>query len=236
MASLDSLQTRQILAKGVVIDNVADAPVALRLRYIGTGTVTSVTTVTATNVVLITSDGLTDTYAFSAYITMGALADAINAAGIFECKVLDVLRSAASDNNLLASALTATNSVDDLGNAVYDIHTDTSAFFQLGVCLTPTRRSFGAPTGHRVHLQEIKYYATLGNAAADDVQIWKRNGTVETQIFGELSVSATATTINFASGEGKLTGNPDEELVVILKDSVSLSDTAATLRVTGIVE
>jgi hypothetical protein len=101
--------------------------------------------------------------------------------------------------------------------------------------LTPFR-AFDAPKGHRVNLQEIKYFATLGAAAADMVQIYKRSGATEVQIFGDLSVSATATTISFASGEGYITGDENGEILVILKDASSLSDTAAYLRVAGIIE
>lgn len=234
MSSLDSLKVRKMLAKGTVIQKNADQPVAIRLKYVGTGTVTSVTVVTATSVAMITSDGGTDTYLFSTYTTMGALADAINADGIFEAKVLDVLRSDGSDNNLLAAVLTAPTK-DEAGNNVYDIVTDTSAMYQLGACLSPFR-AFDAPKGHRVNLQEVKYFATLGSAAADKVQIWKRIGATEVQIFGELSVSATATTINFANGDGYITGDENGEIIAILKDAASLSDTAAFIRVAGTIE
>lgn len=234
MASKDGLEVRKLLAKGTVIQKNADQPVAIRLKYIGTGTVTSVTVVTATGVTMITSDGGTDAYTFAAYTTMGALADAINADGIFEAKVLDVLLSAGSDNNLLAAALTTTT-MDEAGNQVYDLVTDTSAFLQLGACLSPFR-AFGSPKGHRVNLQEVKYFATLGSAAADMVQIWKRTGSTEVQLSGELSVSATATTINFADGDGYISSDENGEILVLLKDGASLADSAAFLRVTGIVE
>ena len=111
MASKDSLETRKLLAKGTVIQAGSDKSVALRLKYKGTGSVTSVTVVTATSVECITTDGGTDTYAFATYTTMGALADKINSDGIFECKVLDVLRSAGSDNNA-SSTVSATLTSD----------------------------------------------------------------------------------------------------------------------------
>jgi hypothetical protein len=242
MASLDSLQVRQLMAKGVVVQKASDTSVALRLRYVGTGTVTSVTTVTATSVVTISTAGTgyategTKTYLFSAYATMGELADAINADGIFECKVLDVLRSDASDNNLLASALTDTNAIDEMGNATWDIFTDTSAFFQLGVCLS-AHRGFDAPKNRRVHLQEIAYVADVGTAAYDNLQIWRRKGSTEIQIWSGLNVdhASTLNTINFASGLGKITSGEDEELIVLVKDAGSLADTAY-MRLTGIIE
>ena len=65
MASTDSLNARKLLARGTVVYKSTDTSVALRLRYIGSGTVTSVATITATSVETITSDGGTDTYLFS---------------------------------------------------------------------------------------------------------------------------------------------------------------------------
>src|ERR1035437_6970068 len=80
MASLDSVKLRNELAKGVIVQNSgSDTPTAFKLDYIGTGTVTSVTVVTATAITLITSDGGTDAYAFATYTTLGAVVDAINA-------------------------------------------------------------------------------------------------------------------------------------------------------------
>lgn len=236
MASRDSLEIRKLLAKGVVLQVSSDQSVALRLKYKGTGTVTSVTAVTATAVTIITSDGGTDAYDFATYTTMGALADKINADGVFECKVLDVLRSAASDNNILAAALTATNAVDEAGNAVFDLYTDSSAFLQYGLCLS-AHRGFGLPKGHRVTLSAITYVANVGTAAADSVQIWKRKDGVETQIFGQLSVDTDETTITFAVAGGVkgITSAEDEELIVIVKDAASLAD-GGFLRVMGEIE
>lgn len=234
MSSLDSVLTRQALAQGTSVHNKADQPVALRLRYVGTGTVTSVTVVTATSVANITSDGGTDTYLFSAYTTVGALADAINADGVFEAKVLDVLRSKNPDDSLLAAALTSTTT-DENDNNVYDLVTDTSGALQVAACLSPAR-GFDSPEGHRVHLQEVKYFATVNGASADSFQIFKRKGTTERQVYGTESVTGTLTTINFASGNGKLTGRPDEEIIALLKDGTSVSDTGLYLTISGIIE
>ena len=88
MSSLNSVLTRQALASGVTLQVGTDTPVAIRLRKLSVGSVTSVTVTTATNIVMITSDGGTDTYTFATYTTVGALVDAINADGIFEAKVL----------------------------------------------------------------------------------------------------------------------------------------------------
>lgn len=234
MGSLDSALTRQVLARGEVRQVGTDTPIAIRLRNLTGGAVTSVTVTTATDIVIITANGGTDTYTFAAYTTIGALADAINADGIFEAKVLDALRSGASDNFLLAGAITA--GTDDNGVIVWDVVYDTSASLSLPVCLTPFL-NFDSPKGHRVHLQEVKYGVNMGTAAVDSVQIWRRRGTVEKQIFGALSVDTTETTISFASGEGKITGNVNDEFIVLVKDAATLADaTSNYVRVTGVIE
>lgn len=234
MASTDSLKVRNLLSKGVVTSLKADKSVAIAMRYIGTGTVTSITTTTASDITIITSDGLTDEYLFSAYATIGELVDAINKDGIFEAKALDILRSAASDNNLFAEAATAY--VDTFGNIMYNIYTDSSAFFQIGACLT-TSRGFGSSKGHRVHLTGITYFATVTTGAAiDNLQIWHRKGGVETQILGMLNVSGAATTVNFSSGYGKITSEEDGEIIVLVKDATGLSDTGAYITIAGSIE
>jgi len=234
MASRDSLEVRKLLERGIVQQTNTDTAVALRLRYIGTGTVTSITTVNATSVETITSDGGTDTFLFATYTTMGALADAITAAGVFEVKVLDVLRSAGSDNNLLAEVLTTATS-DELGNAVYDIKVDTNAMFYVGVCLSATRAFGSTSAGHRVHLQEIAYVANMGTAAADQLKVTARKGSVERVVLEMLSVDTTLTTVSFASGAGYITSNEGEELIVTIKDGASMAD-GAYMRVTGLIE
>lgn len=233
MASRDSLELNSLRSKGIVRQVGTDTPIAIRLRYIGTGTVTSVVVTTATSVVLTTSDGGTDTYLFSAYTTIGALADAINADGIFEAKVWDCLRSLGSDDNLVASA-GVTAVYDFQGNSVYNLYLLTAVDLQFGVCISPLME-FDAPKGHVAKLQEIKYYATI-TGAADSVQVWKRKGTVETQVYSALSVNNTATTINWASGEGFLSGEVDGDLVVLLKDAAMTDATTNYLRIAGIIE
>jgi hypothetical protein len=218
MSSLDSVLTRQALAKGVVRRVTNDAPIGLRLRYVGSGTVTSVTVVSATSIAMITSDGGTDTYAFGSLTTMGAVVDAINRDGIFEAKIVDTLRSQASANTLLAAA-PITAGVDDAGGVVWDAVVDTSGAATLSCVLSPTSPSWDLPKGHRVHLRSIVYYVD-NTAAQGALQIWKRKGTVETQIAGFLNVDTTETTVNFASGHGKITADADEELVVHIAGTV----------------
>lgn len=235
MASLDGLQARQILAKGVVRQVTNDAPIGIRMKYVGTGTVTSVTVVSATSVANITSDGGTDTYTFAAYTTIGALADAINADGIFEARVMDALRSEGSDDWFLAaSPVSAGTDVD--GNTVYDLVADTSGAATMACVLSPKGTGMTAkPEGHRVHLQEV-YYNVTHTAAATTFKVYQRTADgSESLIFSMLGVNATITTVSFASGEGKITGDVDAELIVYIDGTVTNATTNA-IRVAGIRE
>lgn len=224
MGSLDSALTRKTLGKDIVRSVVDDTPIVLRLRYIGSGTVTSVTTTTATNIVNITSDGGTDTYAFATYTTVGALADAINADGIFEAKVCDALRADATASKFVDGAITA--GTDANGVVVWDVLADTSATDYMTATLSPTGPDFDAPKGHRVTLKEIVYNVNVNGALANGVQVWRRRGATETQLVRRASVDVTETTIDWANGEGGITGNPDDELIVRVTDSTSITDAA----------
>lgn len=235
MSSLDYLFSRSLLKKGVVNQSGTDTPVAIRLRYIGTGTVTSVIVTTATDITMITSDGGTDAYLFATYTTVGAVADAINADGIFEAKVLDCLRALASASKLVAATITSGTFE---GITVWDVLVDTSAALQIGTSLTYSR-GFDKPQvkGHRVHLQSIWYAVNMGTAAVDSVQVWKRKGTVETELLGLLSVDTTETTVTFALGFGYISADEGEDLVVLVKDAATLADaTGNFVRVVGLVE
>lgn len=227
MSSLDSLSVRQLAGSGVITQVGTDTPVALSLRYIGTGTVTSVTTTTATNIVMVTSDGGTDTYAFATYTTVGSLADAITNDGIFEVRILDTLRSKATASQFVTGAITSTATSG--GKPVYDVLVDTSAAKYFAARLTYSREFQVDRRAHRVHLQEAKYFATLGAAAANQFKIYRVDaaGTTETLVTQLLSVSATATTFSLASGLGKISSVNGGDIVVILADGTSIADAAA---------
>lgn len=229
MSSLDALLVRQALAQGTVVQVGSDSPVAIRLRYVGKGSVTSVTVTTATDIVTISTEG-TKTYAFATFTTIGAVVDAINKDGIFEAKILDELRSAASASRLLTGAITA--GTDTNGVRVWDVRLDTSTALRFVATIT-AHRDFDQPK-RRVRLQEFVYNATLGAAGANNVEVWLRRGTVETRVFAGASASAAVTTVNFASGRGSITGREGDELVVILKDGTSIADAPANfLRAIG---
>lgn len=243
MASRDSILVRQELGRGVVGRVVDDTPVAIRLRYIGTGTVTSVTTTISTGIVMITSDGGTDSYTFAANATVGVLVDAINADAIFEARVLDALRSDATDDMFLNGAITSSTSSE--GYAIWDVLHDTSAvdatntLAYMTVRMTPDpARCFVAPKeSHRVSLQEIQYNVNVNAASAKGVRIYEVVGSTETLIWSAASVDVTLTTITFASGQGFITGADATEYVVRVQDATSVTDaTGNFLQVVAFVE
>lgn len=223
MGSLDSALTRNANAKGIIVSHGSDEPVAFRLRYVGSGTVTSVTVITGTNIIMDTSDGGVDTYEFGTYTTYAALIGAINADGIFEAKVLDTLLSENPDDDIVNGVISS--SLDANGVTIWDANVDTSASQNLVACLS-AHRDFDAP-GRIVSLKEIVYYATLGGAAANGLLVYRRRGGIETKLFGRLSISANETTIDFANGEGELTGNKDDEILVLITGSGTITDATA---------
>lgn len=239
MASTDSLKVRALNAAGAIQVSRDDTPVAIRLQYVGTGSVTSVTVTTATNIVAITSDGGTDTYTFATYTTVGALADAINSDGIFSAIVLDALRAdATTGSQFVTGAITAGN--DDNGVVIWDVLADTSVLKAMTATLS-LRRNCNVPTTlakmHRVHLQEIVYYTDVNAGSANAVRVYYRTGSVEKQVFGRLSVDATATTLSWASGQGKLTAPAGADIIVRVQDATSLTDSTSNLvQATGIYE
>lgn len=236
MASTDSLNLRSLLKRGTTLNVTTDTPVAVRFRYVGTGTVTSVTVTTGTNIVFISSDGGTDTYAFATYTTVGSLVDAINKDGVFEGIVLDTLRASPTATQFVDGAITAGTYH---GTTVWDMKVDTSAALYMAVRFTGSR-GFNEIVGkRRVHLQELKYAVNMGTAAADSVQIWEvgSDGVTETKIYSELSVDTTATTISWASGLGYITSEEGGSLVCKVLDAATLADANTNyVRVTGIIE
>lgn len=224
MPSLDGLKTRFYAGKQVARQVGADTSIAFTLDYIGTGSVTSVTVTTATNIVMVTSDGGTDTYAFATYTTLGTLVDKINSDGIFKARIVDGLRSQSTGSSaLIDGAITV--STDGLYRALWD----TSA------CLHMTVRLFwgdiAAPVSklndsHRVTLKEIVTSLTLGGGAdANSMKIYEctpnSRGSVESLLIQRTPTSGSVVTLNWASGQSGITTSNGNELVVVVTDGTS---------------
>ena len=241
MGSLNSALLKKALAKGVVGMVVDDTPVAIRLKYIGTGTVTSVTVDTGTDLVMITSDGGTDTYDFGTYTTIGALVDAINGDGIFEAKVLDSIRSEATATQFVDGAISSSTLRDGgVSTTIWDVLVDTDAADYIAYRLTYDRgfEREAIKKGHTVSLREIVYYMTMGTAStANSVRVYEIDGTTETQIARRATgVTQTETTINWASGEGFISAAVGNDLVIYVTDAAFTDDAGNYLEVTGLVE
>ena len=245
MSSLEALRTRHYAAKGIVVREGADTPSQIRMKYVGTVGVTSVTVTTGTSLITITNELVagtstptTKTYLFATYITVGAVCDAINKDGLFEAYVVDALRSDSTTggNYQINGAIAA--GTDDNGVPCYDMLTDTSVSKAVTATLTPFKNfdAIKKGMGHVFHLQGINYFATLGGAGANLVRVYLRKGTVESQVFGAISASAADTAITFASGQGKITSMDGGEIIVRLQDGTSVSDTALYLQAVGIYE
>ncbi len=241
MSSKNFLECRELDARGEVITQRTNTPVAIRFRYIGDGTVTSVTVDNSTEdfeFISVNADATTstDTFTVADYATVGELADAVNAAGRFEALVLDTLRSYSTDDTFVDGEITSSTSEE--GYTIWDLCVDTSAAFYFAACIDPKYRLFTRPgKAHRVHLDGYTYAITMATAAANSEQVWIRQGTVETQKIGRLSVQTTSTTRNFASGEGRLTAPDDAQIIVIVKDAAQLDDADANyLEVSGVIE
>lgn len=225
MGSLDSALQRKALAQQTAGRVIDDAPVAIRIRQTGGKAVTSVTVTTATNIVLIDADGTT-TSTFASDATIGAVADTINAAANWECKILDGLRADASASTLNDGAIAA--SVTD-GVTYYDATTDTSTLLAATYRCTYDRSvGEGNLKGtHRIKLLEAIYNENVNAAMANGFRIYECDGTNETQIYGIASVDATETTVNFGSGEATIDSAFGSDLVVRVIDDTSLTDDSA---------
>ena len=226
MASLNSVQVKQALAKTVCGTVVNDTPVAIRMKYIGTGSVTSVATTTATQFVLTTSDGGAETFTFADYTTMGALAEAINNSAYWDARVVDALRADVTSGSPFVDNASLTVTSD----GYYDALVDTSVTKNMTYRCAYNRGvnwSEQKPTGaHRVHLQSVVYKADIFSATANEFRIYEYNPTTlaETQVYQAASVDNTETTVNFANGEGKITSGWNNDLIVRILDDTSLAD------------
>jgi len=236
MGSLDSVLVRKGLAQNKAATVLDDGPIAIRLKYAGTGSVTSVTVTTATNLVLVTSDGSTETFAFATYTNMGLLADAINASAYWECKILDALRPDETGNS---DFVTGAKTITALG--YYDLTVDTSVaqnsdneFIYSYRCTYDRGVGSEAPKGsHSVKLSEAIYNVNVNGAEAGGFQIWEWDASAKTEtlVYTTVSVDATKTTINFASGNSTLDAGVGNDLIVRVKDTTSITDADGNLLV-----
>ena len=238
MASRESLETRQLAKRGVVNQIGTDDPVAIRIEYVGPGSVNSVTVNNSGDSVdLDDTDGGSVSIDATGSEDLGDVVDDINAQNNWNAKLLDALRSQAAQDTLVDGAVSADTTLD--GETVYDLSADTDSMNKFTARLTFDRgfERVAHKDSHRVKIQEIFYNINLGSAGANNVKIYEVDDSNEVEIFSAGSVDNTDTTINFASGNGVLTARDGNDLVVEIADGGTLSDAAANvLRVTGELE
>ena len=233
----DFFETRSRAAVGAVVVSRDDGPIMIRMRYIGTGSVTSVVPTTATNLVTTTTEGV-KTYTFATYTTVGSLVAAINADGIFQAVALDCLLSDLTTASNIVENASVTAGTDGNGVVVYDLHAKTSVNKAMTTTLSLHRNFDVIGRGHRVHAMELKYNVDVNIASANAVRLYQRNASgVETLLIGYTSVDITITTINWALGFGKITGADNCDLIFRVQDATSVTDNANNfVSIVGLLE
>ena len=226
MAGKDFFELRNLNASSQARTVIDDTAVAFRLKYIGTGTVTTVTVDTNQDITLTTSDGGAEEFLLATYTTMGTLVDAINGSAYWECVLLDALRADSTASSVFVDDADVTIS----SKGYYDALIDTSVAKAMTYRVTYDRYpDTEKPSGsHRVKLQEIVYNLDINAASANGFRVyeWDALDKTETQIYRLASVDATETTVNFASGEGYITAGDGNDLIVRVIDATSLTDAA----------
>jgi hypothetical protein len=245
MASLNSVQIRKALASGKVVQRADDASIAICVRYVGAAGTPSVVLTSATQIAMVDVTASV-AYTWANYANMGALADALNASGLWEAKLLDCLRTDITTSRFKVNT-TVVPGIDENGVQVWDLLVDNTVlttpghFMVASVCLSPYF-NFDAPDGHRVHIQQLDYCQNVSAAEAAAVTLWKRknNGT-EVKMYSQVSVdstgNSTVTSISWASGEGMISGGENEEFILRVQDDTGLTADADNLvRIVGILE
>lgn len=233
MASVDSLQVKQLIAQNASEIVVDDTPVIIRLKYKGAGTVTSVTVDTDQDITLVTSDGGTEAFLFATYTTIGALADAINESVYWEALVLDALRAdltaASSFVDDATVAISSTGFYDCLADTSTAKDVDSNFAYTIRCTMDRNPDSQKPQSGHRVRLSEALYNVNVNAALAKGFRIYEYDAVtrVESIVYQKASVDATATTVNFASGNKTLDAGFGNDLIVRVVDGTSITDAAA---------
>ena len=223
MASQDYLLTRKLAAKEEYHRRANDKMVVMRIRDIagGSSTPTVVLSDTQSDITITDSDGNITTADLSdgSYDTVGEVVDYLNAATGFEVRIMDALRSDASDDMWLGTTYAARTSSD--GESVFDILQDSSNLASYRLRLSYDRLASITPMSksHRITLKKFDYYADL-TAAVGGIKIYKTFGNdqqTEVQIYSNASIDTTDTEIDLDNG---ITPGEGNELVIAVDSTV----------------
>jgi len=237
MSSQDSLATRKLLKKQVVLQNVDDVAVAIRIKHVASVAITSVTLTSATNLVLIDADGTT-TSTFATDDELGKVVDRINSSANWEAIILDAKRDDASASTLLPNTAVTASTYD--GVTYYDLLTDTSGLSSMAVRIIYSRHTPSAqPTkgSHRVTLKEVNYNLTLGGGAdTNSLKMYEVDGATETEIWRSTPTTGSAQnlfSLAYLYGDGGISSKDGNELLVQITDGSSIT---GAVQVTGELE
>jgi len=207
MASNDWLQMRKAAGEETLLRKANDLFVALRFKDIagGTSTPTVVLSDTSSDITATDSDGNVSTVDLSnaSYNTMGEVVDYFNSQAGWECRLLDALRSDASNDVLVDGSVSSSTSSE--GETVFDCLVDTSQAAVMRLRVTYSRKTGGLNAmdmGHRVVLKKFQYYADL-TAATNIIKIYKCSGprqTTETQVFSAAGIDIADTEHDLGDG------------------------------------
>ena len=237
MASLQSVQYRQIEARGGIVQKSDDLCIQILLKPVqGVCTAPAVTVATATKLTLATSGTVNVDYTWANYTTVGALCAAINSAGVYQAKLLDTLSTAPTGAGLMIDG-----AVTILSHGTYPLYGDMSNDNYIAACVS---YDAGFNVGyknmdeHRVHIQEIVTNITCGGGADTNAfkiyertPVWRGGG--ENLIYQKTPTSGTTSTTSWASGQGKITAHEGNDLLVIVTDATSMT---GSLTVAAILE
>jgi hypothetical protein len=230
MASLDFLLSRAAAATKCVRKTVEAAGVVMAIKHVGTGTSTPTVVLsdTSSDITLTDGDGtvITADLSNASYNTVGEVADWINADASWECKILDALRSDASNDVWTNGSITA--SVNTFGETVFNVtQLIASAMLEVRVTYDESVGNLKPKGAHRVTLNGFSTYATC-TGGAGEIKIYDCYKGTETEIWQALGVNNTLLT--YAEGNATypfsgITATEGHDLVIVIGGTVT---TAAT--------
>lgn len=224
---------------------VADQPIALAVRYIGSEASATITVVSATGITFkqgaagaeaadTTVDG-NGVVEFATYTTLGAVVDQINLSPNWEAEIVDGLRAdLVSSSQMLARSETTLSPVR---TQVLSLFWDTSAHLSLSYAISARRNNFNATQrGKTSVFKEARALVNVGSGTLTlNVYSVSRDRSTTNLLASFAGVDNTALTANIGGGVGDLRSAVGEDLLVRYTMSVDLPDTGAYLNVAGYV-
>jgi hypothetical protein len=244
------METSHILSRdGIRLNGsaalVADAPVALAIKYVGSSVSATVTVVSATGITLkvgavgaeaadtsVDTNGVVE---FSTYTTLGAVADAINVSGNWKAEIVDGLRSdAVNGSQMLARSETT---LAPAKTQVLSLFWDTSAHLAISYAISARRTNLNATQKGKTSV--FKACNSLINTSSGETTLLRvysvsRDRASSTLLFTQVGADNTDLASTVAAGQGDVRSAVGEDLLVRLS-AANLPDSGAYLNVAGYV-